>query len=101
LNSKKYLSKTRYGEKPKDLDDFYNKLKQLEITDNEKYSYPPLIIGDFHVIYMNFKLCDNVQRLNTLKDISLKLMLLLGQLINKSYLSGMGPETNLISLFTK
>jgi cyanophycin synthetase len=27
----------RYGEKPKDLDDFYNKLKQLEITDNEKY----------------------------------------------------------------
>jgi hypothetical protein len=40
----------------------------------------------------------------TPKDISLKLMVLLGGingLINKSYLSGMVTETNLISLFTK
>ena len=28
---------------------------------NEKYSYLPLIIGHFHVNYMNFKLCDNFQ----------------------------------------
>jgi hypothetical protein len=40
LNSRPFLKmhdNPRYGEKPKDLDDFYNKLKQLEITDNEKY----------------------------------------------------------------
>jgi hypothetical protein len=32
-----FLRICKDGEKPKDLDDFYNKLKQLEITDNEKY----------------------------------------------------------------
>jgi hypothetical protein len=47
----------------------------------ESLKYLSLIIGHFHVKYMNFKLCDNVQRLNTLKDISLKLMLLLGHSI--------------------
>jgi hypothetical protein len=40
---------------------FMESLKYLYIAKNEKYSYPPLIIGHFHVIYMNFKLCDNVQ----------------------------------------
>lgn len=40
LNSRPFLKmhdNPRYGVKPKDLDDFYNKLNQLEINDNEKY----------------------------------------------------------------
>ncbi|MDC9727241.1 MAG: cyanophycin synthetase [Candidatus Thioglobus sp.] len=40
LNSRPFLKmhdNPRYGEKPKDLDDFYNKLEQLEVADNEKY----------------------------------------------------------------
>jgi len=31
------------------------------LVKNEKYSYPPLIIGHFHIKYMNFYLCGNVQ----------------------------------------
>jgi hypothetical protein len=34
---------------------FMESLKYLYVK-NEKYSYPPLIIGHFHVKYMNFKL---------------------------------------------
>lgn len=40
LNSRPFLKmhdNPRYGTKPKDLDDFYNKLEQLHIVDNEKY----------------------------------------------------------------
>ncbi len=40
LNSRPFLKmhdNPRYGVKPEDLDDFYNKLNQLEITDNERY----------------------------------------------------------------
>ncbi len=40
LNSRPFLKmhdNPRYGKKPKNLDDFYNKLNQLEIIDNEKY----------------------------------------------------------------
>ncbi|RUA05336.1 MAG: cyanophycin synthetase [Gammaproteobacteria bacterium] len=40
LNSRPFLKmhdNPRYGNKPKDLDDFYHKLNQLEVIDNEKY----------------------------------------------------------------
>ncbi|SHN89909.1 Glutamate--cysteine ligase [Bathymodiolus heckerae thiotrophic gill symbiont] len=40
VNSRPFLKmhdNPRYGEKPKNLNVFYNKLEQLEITDNEKY----------------------------------------------------------------
>lgn len=40
LNSRPFLKmhdNPRYGTKPEDLEDFYNKLNQLEVIDNEKY----------------------------------------------------------------
>jgi hypothetical protein len=68
MESLKYLyikSQIRFINQPIDSPRFLvrfwiNRYHRL-LAKKEKYSYPPLIIGHFHVKYMNFKLCDDVQ----------------------------------------